>query len=103
MGIHLLGISHPKHATQRAPGRRSSQQRADVPKGHFAIYVGNEEKRFVVPISYLKHPLFQNLLQMAEEEFGLDQPMGGLRLPCSELTFSCVVSQMRRSSSRSSG
>jgi SAUR family protein len=36
-----------------------------VPKGHFAIYVGEEEKkrkRFVIPISYLKHPSFVSKL-----------------------------------------
>ncbi|KAG7960163.1 hypothetical protein I3843_10G109200 [Carya illinoinensis] len=49
----------------------------DVPKGHFAIYVGEKEKKmkkhFMVPISYLKHHLFQDLLFKAkEEEFGID-------------------------------
>ncbi|CAN6918162.1 unnamed protein product [Brassica oleracea var. botrytis] len=35
-----------------------------VPKGHFTVYVGEDEeetKRFVVPIYYLKHHLFQAL------------------------------------------
>ncbi|KAL2329050.1 hypothetical protein Fmac_022477 [Flemingia macrophylla] len=52
----------------------------DVPKSHFAVYVGTEEnkKRFVVPISYLRHPLFQDLLSRAEEEFGFDHPMQNL-------------------------
>ncbi|GAB2219842.1 hypothetical protein Droror1_Dr00007479 [Drosera rotundifolia] len=63
-----------------------NQQR--VPKGHVAIYVGNEErKRYVVPLTYLSHPAFKNLLQHAEEEFGFDYPMGGLTLPCKEDTF----------------
>ncbi|XP_026393737.1 auxin-responsive protein SAUR21-like [Papaver somniferum] len=61
----------------------------DVPRGHFAVYVGemNQNKRFVVPISYLKHPLFQDLLRKAEEEFGFDHPMGGLTIPCREDDF----------------
>ncbi|PPR84249.1 hypothetical protein GOBAR_AA36460 [Gossypium barbadense] len=60
-----------------------------VPKGHFAVYVGDEEKnkRFVVPISYLKHPLFQVLLRQAEEEFGFDYPVRGLIVPCAEEEF----------------
>lgn len=57
---------------------------AEVPKGHFAIYVGETYRhRFVIPISFLKHPLFQELLKKAEEEFGYDHPTGGLTIPCS--------------------
>ncbi|KAF8377846.1 hypothetical protein HHK36_031232 [Tetracentron sinense] len=61
---------------------------AHVPKGHFAVYVGeNQKKRYVVPMSYLNHPSFQDLLTRAEEEFGFDHPMGGLTIPCKEATF----------------
>ena len=71
MGIHFPG-----------------SKRGNVPKGHFAIYVGEiERKRFIVPISYLKHQAFQKLLRQAEEEFGYDQPMGCLTIPCNEETF----------------
>ncbi|OVA12635.1 Auxin-induced protein [Macleaya cordata] len=60
----------------------------DVPKGHCAVYVGeSEKKRFVVPVSYLNHPSFQDLLNCAEEEFGFDHPMGGLTIPCKEAAF----------------
>ncbi|CAN6905899.1 unnamed protein product [Brassica oleracea] len=60
-----------------------------VPKGHFAVYVGEqvEKKRFVVPISYLNHPLFRDFLRCAEEEFGFNNPMSGLTIPCREETF----------------
>ncbi|TXG64689.1 hypothetical protein EZV62_011683 [Acer yangbiense] len=65
-----------------------SPENTTVPKGHFAVYVGEtEKKRFVVPISYLKHPSFHNLLCQAEEEFGFDHPAGGLTIPCSEEVF----------------
>ncbi|KAL7237442.1 hypothetical protein ACSBR2_003687 [Camellia fascicularis] len=67
----------------------------DAPKGHFAVYVGEKEKnRFVIPLSYLKHPLFQDLLRKAEEEYGFDHPMGGLTIPCSEDAFLNVVSHL---------
>ncbi|WZZ23838.1 hypothetical protein YC2023_007239 [Brassica napus] len=57
-----------------------------VPKGHVAVYVGErtEKTRFVVPISYLNHPLFREFLNRAEEEFGFHHPMGGLTIPCRE-------------------
>ncbi|PIA46682.1 hypothetical protein AQUCO_01500314v1 [Aquilegia coerulea] len=59
-----------------------------VPKGHITVYVGeNEKTRCVVPISYLTHPLFQDLLDQAEEEFGFNHLMGGLTIPCHEDSF----------------
>ncbi|KAL6269922.1 hypothetical protein ACE6H2_026833 [Prunus campanulata] len=67
----------------------------DVPKGYFAVYVGEEDekkKRFVIPISYLNHPSFQDFLSEAAEEFGVDHQVGGLRIPCSENHFICLIS-----------
>ncbi|CAL1357923.1 unnamed protein product [Linum trigynum] len=70
----------------------------DVPKGFLAVYVGEtQKKRFIVPVSYLSQPMFQDLLSMAEEEFGFDHPMGGLTIPCSEDTFTYVTSSLSRS------
>lgn len=65
-----------------------------VPKGHVAVYVGEqvEKKRFVVPISYLNHPLFSDFLRCAEEEFGFNHQMGGLTIPCREETFRSHIS-----------
>ncbi|KAK9123492.1 hypothetical protein Sjap_013094 [Stephania japonica] len=61
---------------------------SSVPKGHFAVYVGETEKKwFVVPVSYLNHPSFQELLSSTEEEFGFSHPMGGLTSPCKESAF----------------
>ncbi|XP_057545734.1 auxin-responsive protein SAUR21-like [Amaranthus tricolor] len=68
-----------------------------VPKGHVPIYVGelDDKKRYVVPLSYLSHPVFQRLLQRAEEEFGFNHPMGALTIPCSEQTFFNLTSELR--------
>ncbi|KAK9065538.1 hypothetical protein SSX86_014939 [Deinandra increscens subsp. villosa] len=66
----------------------------DIPKGYFAIYVGEEEKRrFVVPVSLLSQPAFQELLHLSEEEFGYNHPMGGLTIPCSEEIFVDLASR----------
>lgn len=40
-----------------------------------------EEERFVVPVGYLKHPLFVGLLKEAEEEYGFQQ-QGAITIPC---------------------
>ncbi|KAL4569734.1 hypothetical protein LXL04_025376 [Taraxacum kok-saghyz] len=70
------------------PRYHSTSQANNVPKGCITVYVGEgTNKRFIVPLSYLKHPSFQMLLKLSEEEFGYDHPMGGLTLPCKEETF----------------
>ncbi|KAF9676107.1 hypothetical protein SADUNF_Sadunf09G0103900 [Salix dunnii] len=70
----------------------------EIPKGFLAVYIGEiEKKRFVVPVSYLNEPSFQDLLQKAEEEFGFSHPMGGLTIPCREDTFIDVLSSLSRS------
>ncbi|XWS62692.1 hypothetical protein CRYUN_Cryun06bG0032900 [Craigia yunnanensis] len=51
-----------------------------VPKGYFAVYVGENQKKFVIPVSFLNRPLFQDLLALSEEEFGYSHPTGGLRI-----------------------
>ncbi|OMO92867.1 Auxin responsive SAUR protein [Corchorus olitorius] len=102
MGIRLPEVM--LHAKQIMRSRRSHSKQhcsyqtssVNVPKGHFAVYVGDEErsKRFVVPISYLKHPLFQALLSQAEEEFGFDCPVRGLMVPCAEDEFINLTSRI---------
>ncbi|XP_055808735.1 auxin-responsive protein SAUR21-like [Solanum dulcamara] len=77
---------------------RMSSTSGGIPKGHCAVYVGeSQKKRFVVPVSYLSQPLFQDLLAQAEEEFGFDHPMGGLTIPCKEDVFFDLTSRLRRS------
>ncbi|KAK4264661.1 hypothetical protein QN277_025806 [Acacia crassicarpa] len=63
-----------------------------VKKGWLAVEVGLEEeeddgehggtRRFVIPISYLHHPLFRRLLDKAYEAYGYHSD-GPLKLPCS--------------------
>ncbi|KAG5624850.1 hypothetical protein H5410_010068 [Solanum commersonii] len=84
MAIHMPRIIKKSSTTQ------------DVPKGHCAVYVGEEQKkRFVIPISFLNQPSFQDLLSQAEEEFGFDHPMGGLTIPCKEDVFINLTSRLR--------
>ncbi|KAL5713464.1 hypothetical protein ACHQM5_015535 [Ranunculus cassubicifolius] len=85
MAIRLPGIPHVKRTLRRS---LSNTETLVVPKGHIAVYVGEcQKKRFVVPLAYLNHSLFQDLLNQAEEEYGFSHPMGGLTIPCDEDTF----------------
>ncbi|RWR92407.1 auxin-responsive protein SAUR36 [Cinnamomum micranthum f. kanehirae] len=70
-----------------AKGRRRS-------KGHFVVYT-KEGKRFVVPLYYLKHPIFRVLLEMAEEEFG-SVVHGPLKVPCEEELMEYIVSLLKK-------
>ncbi|XP_006582457.1 auxin-responsive protein SAUR21-like [Glycine soja] len=75
-----------------------SRNHSNVPKGHIVVYVGEaQKKRFVVPISYLNHPSFVDLLNRVVEEFGYNHPMGGLTIPCKEEAFITLTSQLRAS------
>nr|GEZ28141.1 RNA-directed DNA polymerase, eukaryota, reverse transcriptase zinc-binding domain protein [Tanacetum cinerariifolium] len=50
------------------------------------VYVGEskDKKRFIIPLKYLQHPSFHTLLNLLEEEFGYDHPMGGRTFPCKD-------------------
>lgn len=66
-----------------------------VPKGHFAVYVGEEARRFVVPTGYLREPTFRDLMERAADEFGFPQA-GGLRMPCAEDDFEELLRRLHR-------
>ncbi|XP_058213186.1 auxin-responsive protein SAUR23-like [Rhododendron vialii] len=90
MGIRFLSTLQAKFLLHRTifPASQIAPNVAHVPKGYIAVYVGEiQKKRFLVPITYLNQPLFQELLHKAEEEFGFSHPMGGLTIPCKEDTF----------------
>ncbi|XWS62689.1 hypothetical protein CRYUN_Cryun06bG0032600 [Craigia yunnanensis] len=95
MGFRLPRIVNAKQSLKRT---LSSSDTTVVTKGHFAVYVGEaEKKRFVVPISFLKHPSFQNLLSQAEEEYGFNHPLGALMIPCSEEAFTDLTCGLQSS------
>ena len=97
MAFGLVGFAKGKKALQRSLSgiKEAALNSKTIPKGYFAVYVGEEQKkRYVVPLSYLNEPVFQELLSMAEEEFGYDHPMGGLTIPCREDIFIEFTSQL---------
>ncbi|KAJ4714231.1 Auxin-induced protein [Melia azedarach] len=78
-------------------GKKNSSDRdglpSDVPKGHFVVYVGENRSRYIIPISWCRHPLFQNLLRKSEEAYGYKQDMG-ITIPCDEQAFRSVTSMI---------
>ena len=89
MGFRLPGIRRALFAANQA-----SSKVVEMPKGYLAVYVGEKMRRFVIPVSYLNQPSFQDLLNQAEEEFEYDHPMGGLTIPCSEYVFQRITSRL---------
>ncbi|CAJ1978816.1 unnamed protein product [Sphenostylis stenocarpa] len=89
MGFRLPGMKKALFAANQV-----SSKAVEAPKGYLAVYVGEEMKRFVIPVSYLNQPSFQELLSHAEEEFGYDHPMGGLTIPCNEDVFRFITSSL---------
>jgi len=94
----MMAILFPTALSAKHILRRSNlftNQTLDVPKGYFAVYVGEgEKKRFVIPVSLLNQPSFQQLLSIAEEEFGFTHPMGGLTIPCTQDIFFNITSAL---------
>jgi SAUR family protein len=66
MAIRLPGIiTNAKNILRQSnsSAKKAASSFVDVPKGHLAIYVGeSQKKRFVVPVSLLNQPSFQELL-----------------------------------------
>ncbi|KAK2448764.1 auxin-induced protein 15A [Trifolium repens] len=83
MGFRLPSIIRSKTSSSKG-----------VSKGYLAVYVGEEMKRFVIPVSYLNQISFQDLLGQSEEQFGFDHPMGGITIPCREDVFLDITSSL---------
>ncbi|XVF00803.1 hypothetical protein REPUB_Repub04eG0033200 [Reevesia pubescens] len=60
-----------------------------VEKGHFVIYT-TDQKRHVMPLSYLSNNIFVELLKLSEDEFGLSSH-DPIRLPCDSALLEYIV------------
>ncbi|KAI3683561.1 hypothetical protein L1987_84069 [Smallanthus sonchifolius] len=67
----------------------------DVKEGHFAVIASDDyvERRFVIPITYLRHPSFLRLLERAAEEYGFDHE-GALMIPCRPSELEWMLEEM---------
>ncbi|MFS7949395.1 putative small auxin-up RNA [Helianthus anomalus] len=81
---HLLLHNHHHH-----------HYKMNIPKGCVAVMVGHEDeepKRFIIPVMYMNHPLFMELLKEAEDEYGFHH-QGPINIPCHVQDF-CIVQGM---------
>ncbi|KAE8719970.1 Auxin-responsive protein SAUR72 [Hibiscus syriacus] len=79
--------------TSNLPARRS-----DVPQGHFPVHVGIDpvsSRRFIVSAEMLRYPIFVELLNRSEQEYGYEQS-GVLRIPVNVVVFDRVLEAFRQ-------
>ncbi|XP_030549143.1 auxin-responsive protein SAUR32-like [Rhodamnia argentea] len=100
-GLHLhlphIHVHHHHHHE-----REEGDNLKDVPRGCLAISVGQgeEERRFVIPVAYVNHPRFVDLLREAEDEYGFDQK-GPINIPCHINEFRNVQDSIDKDASKS--
>ncbi|KAK8297535.1 hypothetical protein V6Z11_D05G192000, partial [Gossypium hirsutum] len=83
-----------KWKTMAGFGRRTiSINRKPARAGHFVVY-SSDKRRFVVPLAYLRTKVFQELLRLSEEEFGMPKD-GPITLPCDAAVLEYVLSLLR--------
>ncbi|KAJ7546597.1 hypothetical protein O6H91_08G045900 [Diphasiastrum complanatum] len=64
--------------------RRSFASEGDVPDGFLQVYVGRDQRRYVISDRYLKHPVFRSLMQ--KSGVSLDEK-DGIKFPCEVVLF----------------
>ncbi|CAJ1976022.1 unnamed protein product [Sphenostylis stenocarpa] len=92
----MLGVSfkqpHPQTKYEEQEVEEVVMVRKEVRKGCMKIKVGGEgeeQQKITVPVNYLKHPLFVELLKEAEEEYGFAHK-GTITIPCQLAQFKQV-------------
>ncbi|KAG9444179.1 hypothetical protein H6P81_015519 [Aristolochia fimbriata] len=84
-----------KLAAASKSSNASSNRSSVAEKGHFVAYATDCE-RFVLPLAYLCNSIFQALLEVSEEEYGLPGN-GPIMLPCDGACVEYLISLMDRS------
>ncbi|KAH0711293.1 hypothetical protein KY289_007252 [Solanum tuberosum] len=80
-------ISFPRNVSDADDCSTSSS--SIVVKGHFVVYTA-DQARFVIPLVYLENEIIRQLLNIAEEEFGL--PNGGpITLLCDSAFMDYII------------
>ncbi|KAJ6908411.1 hypothetical protein NC651_018743 [Populus alba x Populus x berolinensis] len=75
-----MAVIRRKRITPPQTDTSSCSTSSTAEKGHFIVYSA-DQKRFLLPLDYLNNAIVRELLELAEEEFGLPSN-GHLSLPC---------------------
>ncbi|KFK27230.1 hypothetical protein AALP_AA8G354400 [Arabis alpina] len=86
-------LSRKRISFQRSSTTTSSSSTA-AEKGCFVVYTV-DKARFAFPISYLGNSVFQELLKISEEEFGLPNE-GSITLPFDSLFLEYLIKLIQR-------
>ncbi|KAK2638934.1 hypothetical protein Ddye_026729 [Dipteronia dyeriana] len=68
-------------------GEKKSDQKLEVARGCVAMYVGEERKRYQVPLIYLSLPKFQELIKTSQGDAFDVKIDGPITLACTTQTF----------------
>ncbi|KAB2091867.1 hypothetical protein ES319_A03G224600v1 [Gossypium barbadense] len=69
-----------------------------VEKGHFVVYSA-DEKRFMLPLEYLKNEIVMELFNLTKEEFGIPSN-GHLKLPFDSTFMEYAIELIKRKASK---
>lgn len=86
-------ITWPRNTTDSSDANDCSTSSV-AEEGHFVVYSA-DERRFVLPLEYLKKDIVRELLKLGEEEFGMTSS-GPLTLPCDADLMEYMISLIRR-------
>ncbi|KAJ0089120.1 hypothetical protein Patl1_31523 [Pistacia atlantica] len=67
-----------------------------IRRGYVGIYVGEEAKRYEVPVKYVSFPPFQELMKQSEDDeldFKIDGP---IKLSCTPEIFECQILKLAK-------
>lgn len=78
---------------ERSGGGSAEKRVRATPEGWFWVCVGEERQRFLIKTEHVNHPLFRELLEEAESEYGYRSD-GPLIFPCEVDHFLQVLREM---------
>ncbi|KAF8032322.1 hypothetical protein BT93_D1286 [Corymbia citriodora subsp. variegata] len=81
------------HRTNSKSATANANRSSVAQKGHFVVYT-TDERRFVIPLSFLGNEIVRGLFRISEEEFGIPCD-GPITLPIDALSMEYILSLIR--------
>ncbi|KAL3722778.1 hypothetical protein ACJRO7_035048 [Eucalyptus globulus] len=82
------------HRTNSKSASAHANRSAVAQRGHFVVYT-TDERRFVIPLSFLSNDIVRELFRASEEEFGITCD-GPIMLPIDAPSMEYIISLIRR-------